>query len=190
MTVTRSRHRLMPNNFYPTPSWATEALLLHLPVAGLRIWEPAAGDHKMADVLRRHGAGVLTSDIASYGRSHNLTFDFLQEDSAAPWHVDGIITNPPYGARNELAVRFAHLALQRCKRHVALLLTANFDSASTRLPFFRSPRFKRKIVLVDRLRFFGGKGSTDGTSDHAWFIWGPGSIREPVTCHLGKRDVR
>jgi hypothetical protein len=176
------------NHFYPTPPWPTQALLRHIDVNKVTVWEPAAGDHRMADVLRHDGATVMTSDICRYGPAHNLIFDFLQGDWVAPWHVDCIITNPPYGAGNRLAQRFVELALQRCAGTVAMLLTANFDSAKTRHHLFRDcPRFSKKIVLVDHIRFFDRPGSMDGSTDHAWFVWRSVTWSPPTLAYEGKK---
>jgi hypothetical protein len=43
-------------DFYPTPSWVVEALVEHIDLAGLRIWECAAGDGRMAEALKAAGA--------------------------------------------------------------------------------------------------------------------------------------
>lgn len=173
MTVVASNYARKENDLYQTEPWATEALLRHFPVEGMLVWEPAAGNHLMADVLREYGAKVLTSDIATYDRPQDQTFDFLN----APYYggeglYDAIITNPPYGKGNRDAVKFAQLALERCDGLVALLLTAKFDFGKTRAFLFRdNPRFWAKIALVDRIQWF--PGDTSGTEDHAWYVWGP-----------------
>lgn len=174
MTVVASNYARKENDLYRTERWATEALLRHFPVLGLKVWEPAAGGHDMADVLRQNGArDVFTSDIAIYDREHDAAFDFLSGDNPHwPAACDAIITNPPYGKGNRDAVKFAELALERCKGTVALLLTAKFDFGKTRAHLFRDcPRFAAKIALVDRIQWF--PGDTSGTEDHSWYVWGP-----------------
>lgn len=175
MTVVASNYARKENDLYQTEPWATEALLRHFPVSGMRVWEPAAGNHLMADVLRENGAYVRTSDIATYDREHNEIVDFLTfEASAALWCPDAIITNPPYGKGNRDAVKFAERSLLFCPDIVALLLTAKFDFGKTRSHLFRdNPRFLAKIALVDRIQWFPGDNS--GTEDHCWLIWGPAS---------------
>lgn len=174
MTVTASNYARAENDLYQTEPWATEVLLRHFPVAGLHVWEPAAGNHKMADVLRENGAAhVLTSDIATYDREHHFQWDFLAGLEFAAKKLDAIITNPPYGKGNRDAVRFAELALERCGGMVALLLTAKFDFGKTRRYLFQdNRRFMAKIALLDRISW-AGNGET-GTEDHAWYVWGPG----------------
>lgn len=172
MTVTASNYARKENDLYQTEPWATEALLRHFPVSRLMVWEPAAGNHLMVDVLRAVGAAdVVTSDIATYDREHGCLFDFLKSDGGFPWHeADAIITNPPYGKGNRDAVKFAELALERCDGLVALLLTAKFDFGKTRRHLFAdNPRFCAKIALVDRLSWTLD-GET-GTEDHAWYVW-------------------
>lgn len=170
MTVVASNFARRPNELYQTEPWATEALLRHFPVAGLRVWEPAAGNHLMADVLRKNGANVTTSDIETYEREHNYEMDFSLDGPLAELDFDAIITNPPYGKGNKMAVRFCELALERCPGLVAMLLTAKFDFGKTRRHLFRdNPRFAAKIALVDRIQWF--PGDTGGTEDHAWYVW-------------------
>lgn len=171
MTVVASNYARKENDLYQTEPWATRALIRHFPVRGLAVWEPAAGNHLMADVLREEGAGVRTSDIATYDRQHDAIFDFLGKDNLPNAHYSAIITNPPYGKGNRDAVEFARLALERCPGMVALLLTAKFDFGKTRKFLFQdNPRFMAKIALLDRIQWF--EGATTGTEDHAWYVWG------------------
>lgn len=185
MTVTASNYARAENDLYQTEPWATEVLLRHFPIAGLEVWEPAAGNHLMADVLRQHGAVVKTSDIVTYGREHNAIRDFFNAPYAGP-QFDAIITNPPYGKGNRDAVRFAELALDRCDGMVALLLTAKFDFGKTRRHLFQdNRRFLAKIALVDRISW-AGNGET-GTEDHAWYVWGPGEYTHARMLWGGKQ---
>lgn len=186
MTVVASNYARKENDLYQTEPWATEALTRFVPVAGKTVWEPAAGNHLLADVLREHGATVKTSDIATYDRSHDAIFDFLIDRPHREPSIDAIITNPPYGKGNRDAVQFARFALERCDGIVALLLTAKFDFGKTRAFLFSAnARFAAKIALVDRIQWF--PGDTSGTEDHAWYVWGPkGSFQSPRLCWAGK----
>ncbi|MDW9740831.1 hypothetical protein GOB78_07695 [Sinorhizobium meliloti] len=186
MTVVSSKYARIENDLYQTEPWATEALIRHFPVAGMKIWEPAAGNHLIADVLKEAGATVHTSDIATYERPQDQWLDFL-DDLPVTFGGDGIITNPPYGVQNRTAVKFAEKALERCPGLVALLLTAKFDSGSTRTHLFRdNPRFAGKIVLIDRISLLLNNES--GTEDHAWYIWTetPRLPRVPVLIYEGR----
>jgi hypothetical protein len=178
VTVVASNYARKENDLYQTEPWATEALLRHFPVRDLSAWEPAAGNHLMADVLIECGArSVATSDIATYDRKHDFIFNFFGDSFGADSRVDfvdAIITNPPYGKGNREAVKFCEVALKRAP-FVALLLTAKFDFGKTRAHLFRdNPRFCAKIALVDRIQWF--PGDTSGTEDHAWYCWGPATV--------------
>ena len=91
----------------------TAALAEHIELAGKRIWEPAAGNGDTAEALRAAGARVLATDIADNGyRRLQRLLDFTAP--LPPWpQPDGTVTNPPGGARNQLAVRFVELGLER-----------------------------------------------------------------------------
>jgi predicted RNA methylase len=170
LTVVASNYARKENDLYQTEPWATEALLRVVNVRGRKVWEPAAGNHLMADVLREHGAQVTTSDIVTYDREHDEIFDFIRASFDWSPQIDAIITNPPYGKGNREAVAFAERALSECKGLVALLLTAKFDFGKTRRHLFKdNKRFWGKIALVDRVQWFPGDSS--GTEDHAWYIW-------------------
>ncbi|MDO6966959.1 hypothetical protein [Rhizobium alvei] len=180
MTVVASRFERRHRDLYETEKWATEALIRRFPVHGLTVWEPAAGNHMIADVLREAGATVRTSDIAVYDRQHDAIYDFLVDRPHSEPLVQAIITNPPYGKGNRDAVIFARNALERCDGLVALLLTAKFDFGKTRRFLFAdNDRFWAKIALVDRIQWF--PGDTSGTEDHAWYIWGPKGARYTKT---------
>lgn len=179
MTVVASKYARVENDLYQTEPWATEAFVRRFPVAGKKIWEPSAGNHLIADVLTEKGADVYTSDIVTYSRGHDAIMDFFDWELPAP---DGtwIVTNPPYGKQNRLAVKFAETALSICDGFVALLLTMKFDSGNTRHHLFRdNPRFAAKIVLVDRISFLLNDES--GTEDNAWFVWGPKGVQHTPT---------
>lgn len=189
MTVVASNYARAENDLYQTEPWATEALLRNFPLDGRSVWEPAAGNHLMADVLAEHSPFIFTSDIATYDREHDFMYDFLSSGSPPDdCHMaEAIITNPPYGKGNREAVKFAELALERCSGLVALLLTAKFDFGKTRRHLFAdNPRFIAKINLVDRIQWF--EGATTGTEDHAWYVWGgkPLIPSKPVILYEGK----
>lgn len=192
MTVTASKYARAENDLYQTEPWVTEALLRHFPVTGMALWEPAAGNHLMVDVLKETARCVAATDIATYDREHDGVFDFFNPE---PWYapsccdfVDGIITNPPYGKGNRDAVRFCEIALKRTCGLVAMLLTAKFDFGNTRAHLFRdNPRFAAKIALTDRISWT--LDGVTGTEDHAWYVWteAPRLPRLPALLYAGRK---
>lgn len=173
MTVVASNYARVENDLYQTEPFATEALLRHFPIEpGETVWEPFAGNHMMADVMREQGACVFCSDIKTYDRGQDQIFDFINGHMIDRTSIK-IITNPAYGKQNIDAARSVRRALERTTGLVAMLLTAKFDSGSTRIDLFRdNARFAAKIVLVDRIQWFPGTEG-EGTEDHAWYVWAP-----------------
>src|SRR5207244_10840763 len=77
-------------DFFPTPSWATYALIENERLEG-EIWECACGDGAMAKVLSETGNHVESSDLYDRGYGE-IGIDFLR----AKHRAKNIITNPPY----------------------------------------------------------------------------------------------
>jgi hypothetical protein len=115
------------------------------------------------------------------------TSDFLDWDGI-PAGVRIIITNPPYGHAGAMAVRFIEHALMLMARAprlgtVAMLLRIDFDSAGGRTRLFRDcPYWDRKVVLLDRVKWFNG-GNVEPSTNHGWFLWRKDHVGEPVTCY-------
>ena len=175
MAQRKSGYEWQPDEFYPSPAWVIDALGEVVALRGLTVWEPAAGAGDMADALRANGATVWESDSASRERREGFEpgIDFLT--ARFPPSVDAIISNPPFGTGGRLAVAFAErgLALMRAPggpRLLALLLAADFDSASGRTHLFADcPEFAVKLVLLRRIRWFDGPSGP--STNHAWFAW-------------------
>jgi hypothetical protein len=145
-------------DLYPTPPWTVEALAEHLGLAGKSVWECATGTGKMAEALKAAGAAVYCTDVVDRGYPLDALFDFTRGGNppALP-PIDLIVTNPPYGQGNRLAVKFIEAGLRRIadRGTLALLLSVDFDSAKTRSHLFCScPYFIGKVVLTKRVVWF------------------------------------
>lgn len=175
MTVTASNYELRPNDLYETEAWAVDALVrVFKDIRNAIVYEPAAGNHAIARSLKQYHADTVTSDIEKYDQKHHFEADFLTDSICirVAESVDWIITNPPYGKSNRLAVKFIERALQVPNVSIAMLLTAKFDFGKTRRHLFAdNERFAAKIALLDRISW-AGNGQT-GTEDHAWYVWRP-----------------
>jgi hypothetical protein len=170
----------VPRDGYPTPAWCVRALAEHVNLAGLRVWEPAAGAGHLARGLESAGARVFTSDIDLHPHL-DAQFDFLSAGLPAGLRqYDGCVTNPPW----RLAVAFIETGLRRIATNggfLALLLPTDFDSARTRLHLFHDTRFTARISLTSRPAWFE---RTDGVKpapkeNCAWFVWARQVLRSP-----------
>ncbi len=169
-------------DFYPTPPWVVEALAEHIDLAGLHIWECAAGNGEMAEALKAAGASVYATDIKRRGYRLDAVVNFVAAESAGPWAFDGLVTNPPFGPHGKLAEQFIKSGLQqiRCCPFIALLLPADFDSAKTRAQLFAGcPHFAGKIVLTKRIVWFANPDPQreNPKENSAWFLWSRNVIR-------------
>jgi len=151
-------------DFYPTPSWATQALIEHEKFEGT-IWEPACGDGSMVRVLEKTGCPVIATDL--YDRGFGIVGeDFLSSDRIS----DNIVTNPPFNS----AEGFVKKGLSNSNRKLALLLRLAFLEGGNRYrTIFRDHPPARTWVFSERITFYPNsvarKGS--GTTAYAWFVW-------------------
>lgn len=151
-------------DFFPTPRWATFALIDNEPFEG-DIWECACGNGAMSRVLEETGRSVYSSDLyeRGYGESGR---DFLK----AKRRTDNIITNPPYNS----AEGFVMVGTKLATRKFALLLRLAFLEGANRANtiFARNPP-SRVWVFSERITFYptGVEVKGTGTTAYAWFVW-------------------
>lgn len=162
-------------DYYPTPAWATFALLDNEHFDG-QVWEPACGDGAMARVLVARGYNVVASDL--YDRGYGEAgVDFLTTDRVS----DHVITNPPYNS----AEGFVRSGLERTRGKLALLLRLAFLEGSNRQRtiFGKTPP-ARVWVFSERITFYpaGATVRGSGTTAYAWFVWDHG--------HTGPSELR
>jgi hypothetical protein len=158
-------------DFFPTPRWATFALVENEKFSG-EIWECACGDGTMSRVLAETGQPVRSTDLYDRGFGESGV-DFLTSQSGA----DNIVTNPPYNC----AEQFVASGVKHAKRKFALLLRLAFlEGANRARTIFASTPPSRVWVFSERITFYPGgvepKGS--GTTAYGWFVWdkdAPGS---------------
>jgi hypothetical protein len=160
----RRRADLAGPDFYPTPAWATRALIKHENFQGT-IWESACGDGAMARVLEETGCSVISTDLYNrgYGKSG---VDFLQ----AKDEVDNVVTNPPYNSAEE----FVHTALRITKWKCAFLLRVAFlEGANRYRTLFSKTPPSRIWIFTERITFYpaGVQVAGSGTTAYAWFVW-------------------
>jgi hypothetical protein len=109
-------------DFFPTPRWATFALIENEKFNG-EIWECACGDGTMSRVLEETGQPVRSTDLYDRGFGE-AGVDFLMSQSGA----DNIVTNPPYNC----AEGFVASGVKLAKRKFALLLRLAFLEGANR----------------------------------------------------------
>lgn len=151
-------------DFFPTPRWATYALIDNEDFRG-DIWECACGDGAMSVVLEETEQRVASSDLYDRGYG-DRGIDFLSPDRKA----DNIITNPPYNS----AEGFVRSGLASANRKFALLLRLAFlEGANRQRNIFSKHPPSRVWVFSERITFYpaGAERKGSGTTAYAWFVW-------------------
>ena len=151
-------------DFFPTPKWATHALIDNEEFAG-DIWESACGDGSMSEVLEQTGQRVISSDLHNRGYGEP-GIDFLHSNRRAA----NIVTNPPYNA----AEGFVRSGLHAADCKFALLLRLAFlEGANRQRTIFTDSPPSRVWVFSERITFYpaGAVQKGTGTTAYAWFVW-------------------
>lgn len=151
-------------DFYPTPAWATYALIDNENFKG-DIWESACGDGTMSAVLEETGRNVPSSDLFDRGYGE-AGVDFLN----ATRSVANIVTNPPYNC----AEGFVKSGTKLAKRKFALLLRLAFlEGANRARTIFSETPPARVWVFSERITFYpkNAERKGSGTTAYAWFVW-------------------
>uniref|UniRef100_UPI003BA85145 hypothetical protein n=1 Tax=Stappia sp. TaxID=1870903 RepID=UPI003BA85145 len=164
-------------DFFPTPPWATRALLVHcLPelladmstLGRLVAWDPCCGAGHMSGVLRDRFGRVVVSDVHPYGQLDVV--DFLDRQPWQGCEVDAIIMNPPFNK----AAAFVRHAISFNPRLVAALVRSNWLEGQTRhTDLFQ--RFMPTAVFqfVERVPMVAGRWAVNAktATSYSWVVW-------------------
>lgn len=174
---------------FPTPCWATRALLRHPrysdAIIGSDIVEPACGRGYMVKPIREfvdHGCVVVTSDICKYpqvfGDHEPRVADFLDETFQLPIYA-WVITNPPFKAAEAFARRALNAGL--C---LALFVRTNWiNGVAARYRLFQE--YPPSAIMFFSQRVGLREGACDPNvstaTDYCWVAWDGYAIkRAPV----------
>lgn len=161
-------------DFFPTPAWATHALIDNEVFEG-EIWESACGNGAMSEVLALTGQPVISSDLHNRGYGEPGV-DFLVSNRRSA----NIVTNPPYNA----AEGFVEAGLHKADRKFALLLRLAFlEGANRQRSIFSVHPPTRVWVFSERITFYpaGAIQKGTGTTAYAWFVW---DLESPAATEL------
>lgn len=167
-----SRLGRMKLDFYPTPIFATQKLLIKESFDG-GIWECACGNGAISNVLSNKGYIVKSTDINNYGFGIS-GIDFLNDNSIFNDSfkiADNIITNPPFN----LSLEFVLQAKKYSKNKIAMFLKTTFLEGVERYTMFQDKDYPLKCIYqFSRRVSFGkeeGTHKNGGMMAFAWFIW-------------------
>lgn len=168
-------------DFFPTPPWATRALMEHVVIKlfGMKredlfqtaAHEPACGEGHMLRPLREYFSTVIASDCHHYenGDRCSRLHDFLMpgEPLVKP---DFIITNPPF----LLAAQFIGRAIGIAGFATAMLVRTSFLEGVGRYKDLFS-KYPPQIVaqFVERVPMVKGRLDSEASTatSYVWILW-------------------
>lgn len=160
-----------PDDF-PTPPWATRALLEHVvgrttELSQMSCLEPACGVGHMAKVLSEYFGSVQSSDANHYG--YGSVADFLvtpHEGGTFDW----VITNPPFRLGEEFvmkSLKVARVGVAMLARTVFIESVGRYERLFRDFPLTKFAQFCERVPMV-RGRL--DKKATTATG-YAWLVW-------------------
>ena len=174
--MARRKEPLSSLDDFPTPPWATRALLEHvIPVEHIEssstVLEPACGRGHMVRPLEEYFTNVYCNDIHNYGFEDLIVCrDFLDSDFLSFGKFDWVITNPPF----KKAEAFINRAFKMANKGVAVLLRTTFIESVGRYERLFSTRPPTWVAqFVERVPMVRGRVDPKASSatSYAWFVW-------------------
>lgn len=157
-------------DFFPTPPWATRALMEHVLTDNRResVLDPCAGAGHMAVPLSEYFDTVVAFDIRDYGYPLGFVGDYKGVDLLI--RPQWIIMNPPFNQ----AEHFVHKARVDAEYGVAILVRTNFLESSGRFETLFSvdppttiAQFAERVPMVEGR--YDPKAST--ATSYCWVVW-------------------
>jgi len=159
------------NDFYATNPKSVEDLFKNHEINGYSVWEPAAGQGHISNVLKNHFPEVYSSDLIDRGCGF-YEVDFLSYNGDKK--VDWVITNPPFKYSRE----FIEKGLEVSNKGVAMFLKVQFLEGIGRKQFLKDSPLKYVYVFSKRQVIFrnGQELNEKGkpwanTMCFCWFVW-------------------
>lgn len=163
-------------DYYATDPVAAEMLLDIVDIdKNTPIWECSSGEDHLANVFRKHGYNVRTSDIVKRTETTE-ELDFLSND-IKEWNGN-IITNPPYNKAKEFIEKGLSIVPDGMK--VIMFLKIQFLEGKARKELFK--KYPPKEVWVSSSRIMCAKNGDFETMiegggsavAYAWYIFEKG----------------
>lgn len=157
------------NDYYATSPEAAE-WLIKIESLNNNIWECACGEGHLAEVFKKKGFSVMSTDLIDRGYGIGGV-DFLKQNLT---FYGDIVTNPPYKYAQEFIERALKLIYKGNK--VCMFLKIQFLEGRKRRVFFE--KYPPKTIWVSSSRIKCGMNGQFSESASmmalAWFVWEKG----------------
>lgn len=156
------------NDWYPTPSWATEMLLARIDLRG-EVLEPCSGDGAISNVLSDEDSPadlVYRNDLDTKWEA-----EFHGDAACSAWwkthgrQWDWVVSNPPFN----VAHKIVPLAFEHAFDGVAMLLRLSYLEPCAGRGRWLVEHPPSKLIVLPRISFTGD-GKTDSVTC-AWYVW-------------------
>ena len=174
------------NDFYATPTIATEKLIEYLDynypnIKNEIVWEPACGKGHISETLKEHGYKVISTDLIDrgYGCAGD-DYDFLSDSNTkTDCHI---ITNPPYKYAQEFVEKA--MDIMEDGKCLCMLLKLTFLEGKKRYDMFQKYPPEQLLVFSTRVNCAHGgdfekESEIGGAVAYAWYIWRKGNTHLP-----------
>lgn len=152
------------NDFYPTPEFATEILMKHVPIKG-SVLECCSGDGQIAEVVnRRVGVDMYENDIDPQWGSQ-WTFDASRDWPLGIGRHSWVVTNPPFNCAADIVPR----AYGHAINGIAMLLRLSYLEPVENRGAWLNEHPPTTLIVLPRISFTGD-GKTDNVTC-AWMVW-------------------
>lgn len=168
-------------DFFPTPPWATRALVecvlrnLGIGLENATVWEPACGAGHMSRVLQEYAAKVIASDVHDYGIGAEIgSFVGIGPDVITSRHAQWIITNPPFN----LAEQFLERARTEAQGVAMLVRTAWLEGGERYRTIFAKHPPSVVALFSERVPMVKGRWDPKASTatSYCWCIWHRGAL--------------
>lgn len=158
------------NDFYPTPSWATQELLSRVDIRGY-ILEPCIGDGAIASVIDGGDRWIYGNDIAPQtncsfcGDASTRELWETVRNTMPDERIDWVVTNPPFN----VAAKIVPLAFEFAEFGIAMLLRLSYLEPVEDRGAWLKENPPTKLIVLPRISFTND-GKTDSVTC-AWMVW-------------------
>lgn len=168
-------------DFFPTPPWATRALVecvlapLGFSLGNADVWEPAAGGGHMSQVLAEYARRVIASDVHDYGIGAEIgSFVGSGPDVITSRPAEWIITNPPFN----LAEPFFRRARTEARGVAFLVRTAWLEGGERYEQIFKPHPPNVVALFSERVPMVKGRWDPKASTatSYCWCVWRAGSM--------------
>ena len=163
---------------FPTPPWATRALMEHVikpsefghGINRASVWEPACGRGFMSRPLGEYFLSVMSTDIEDYDWKGQSGLCDFTSGSFRPSNIEWVITNPPF----KRADAFIHEA-KRAGVSLAILVRTSFVEGVRRYnQLFKTNPPNIIAQFSERVPMVRGRVDRDASTATAycWLVFG------------------